>query len=207
MQTAQQIPNLAAGFKNNVGFPQGQTINSGGQPNFQQPQVPQMPQMPQMPQVTQNSLGPIGPLGPQINNPNMQMVPQSQMQFPQDAVPGTIPGYITIFGQNFPKKYFYLFLIFVLIILGYFLWKWYFNKKKDNSDSDDEDDNEEEFGYDQQMMHPMNGMNPGNHPMMNQFVQQQMMARRMGGAPGGNFNKNQQMKEMQENQDDTNIEE
>lgn len=192
MQTAQQMPNLAAGFKNNIGCPVpqgsiGNVMNQSGQPNLQQVQIPQNIGMQMM--------------QPQLHHPQMNNYPNMVNQ-----CAGTDANTISIFGQMFQKKYFYLFIVFILLIIGYFVWKWYSGKKKDNDD--DEDEENEDFGYDQQMMPPMGpgsmnpqmGMGQGNHPMMNQMMHQQMMARRMGS------NVKQPMKENPENNEDNNDE-
>lgn len=86
---------------------------------------------------------------------------------------------INILGQVLPKKYFYLFLVFVLAAVGYFLWKWYNKKSKDSDDEDDEnDDGNENDDDDSQMMpvYPSGQLDPQQHQMlMNQLLQQQQM--------------------------------
>lgn len=117
MQSAQQ-PNLAAGFKNNIG-----------------PQIPQVPQVPQVPQMSQMSQMPQMQQMTQMQQvPQMQQMPQIQQggiiqQLNNDQVIANIDT-ISIFGQAIQKKYFYLFLVLILAVIGYFIWKWYSGKEK-----------------------------------------------------------------------------
>ena len=88
------------------------------------------------------------------------------------------PTTITIFGNSFQKKYFYIFLGIIFLIIVYFLWKWYTNKNNKNDD-DIESDDEEEGNY------PVNYMggppNPSQIPphIQQQLYQQQMMQQQM----------------------------
>jgi len=173
MQSAQQ-PNLAAGFKNNIG-PIG--------PQVQMPTMQQIQQMQQMQQM-QN---------PQIQHPQMQQIPQDII--PTQTIVNQIAGVadidtISIFGQVFQKKYFYLFLVLIFATVGYFIWKWYSGKKKNDDESEEEDD--EDFENEQIMQGypgPM-GQLGNNQQLMNQMLQQQMMAQRKSGN-------NQQMNQQQ----------
>jgi len=174
MQSAPQMPNLAAGFRNNIG-----PMNGG-------PVQMQMPQQNIVPANLQQQLVHT----PQFQQPNgLQGMPQ-QMVAGGD-VGGDVVDTISVFGQVFQRRYFYLFLIVLLGLVGYFVWKWYSGKKKnggdDDSDDDDSDDSDEnDFDIDQQMdMNQMNNMNnmnngmPNNQQLMKQLLQQQMMAQKM----------------------------
>lgn len=45
---------------------------------------------------------------------------------------------ITILGTSIQKKYFYLIIIFIIIVVGYFAWKWYKSDKLDKEEILDE---------------------------------------------------------------------
>jgi len=148
MEATRQMPNLQAGFKNNIG---------PAQPHFQpNPQPALMQQIPQYQQV--------------------QMVPALMPQVGGDVDDGTI----NVIGIPFQRKYFYIFVGIILLIVAYYLWKWYSggSKRKYNDDDEDEEFDPNMFmgGDPQQLM--MNQM------LQQQMLQQQMQAQRKGSPQG-----------------------
>jgi hypothetical protein len=146
MEAARQMPNLQAGFKNNIG--------------------PAQMQIPHYPQ----------------NNPQTAILPQqlvypqqTQMVMPQGGGVGEVDnGLIDLLGMSFQKKYFYIFLIIIALIAGYFLWKWYNNKGKGNSRNYDPD--EEDDDIDPNMF---GAGDPQQQMMMSQMLQQQMLQQQL----------------------------
>jgi hypothetical protein len=151
MQSTQQnIPNLAAGFKNHING-----IN-----------------------LAQNTPNPMAQMTQGLVPGNFQFpqsIGQNMMQTGGDVV-----DTISFFGQTIQKKYFYLLVALLAIAVGYCFWKWYSGKKKPEEENDDDDDSEEdEINYEQQqMLHgfpQQMGMLPMMSPqMMKRFNQQNM---------------------------------
>jgi len=112
------------------------------------------------------------------NNIGPNMIPVQQLQpqvyLPQNSVVQELPitnevvDTISIFGQIFQRKYFYLFLVLILGVVGYFLWKWWNGKNKKDDDSDDETDEEDENNNDDDEQALMQQM------MMQEMIKQQM---------------------------------
>lgn len=135
--SGQQMPNLQAGFRNNIG--------------------PQQVELPPPP-VLQHMV------------PGVQAALQVAGSVDENA--------ITVLGMAFQKKYFYLFVGLIVLVVGYFLWKWYSgkgNKKKRfmNNDDDDDDDEEEDDDESFDMMPNQNQL------LMQQMLQQQQLQQMM----------------------------
>jgi hypothetical protein len=106
---------------------------------------------------------------------------------PAATVPIIIPevadtNVFSIFGQSIQKKYIYIVLFLVLLLVAYLIWKWYNKKggKNKNNDSESFEDDDEEFsGYPPNQNNP-NSPNPQvihdmNQHLMAQVSQQQML--------------------------------
>ena len=102
---------------------------------------------------------------------NIAPQPATQVYLPETGIQeivtnnDSIVDTISIFGQVFQKKYFYLFTIVILGVVGYFLWKWYFGKNKNKKDDESEEDGE----YDE------DDENDEQQALMEQMMMQEMM--------------------------------
>lgn len=85
------------------------------------------------------------PAGFKNNIPPQVYLPETVIQeLPSNPEVSIAVDTISVFGQVFQRKYFYLFMIIAAGVIGYFLWKWYNDKKKGKNDEDSEEESGDE---------------------------------------------------------------
>lgn len=95
------------------------------------------------------------------------------------AVPDVDSSVMTVFGQSVKKTYFYLFMIVIIAVLGYFIWKWYSNRGKDSKSDKKDKGSKNDKQYDDSSSGSYseddNENDPQNRPPPAHIQQQQYM--------------------------------
>ena len=155
--------NLPAGFTNNI------SVN---------PQIPrQVPQI-RPPQVNLQSVPP-----EVLNSIRSQLL--EQMHDGGNGPVAEVPvlnndDSYSLLGFALQKKYVYIILFLLLLVVGYYVWKWYTKPSKnddlDEDDEDDEDEDDEDLPFDGMAGYPSA---ENKQLMQQQLMQQQLMQQQL----------------------------